>query len=93
MLDQTDLPHPYFLYLNHELINQALLTAASRNPNFTVHTPITGWELIDQTPTSCTVEINGPDGPRQVQASVLVGADGQNSRVRQIAGIDAEMHR
>ncbi|MEM7325976.1 MAG: NAD(P)/FAD-dependent oxidoreductase [Actinomycetota bacterium] len=93
MLDQTDLPFPYFLYLNHELINQALLTAAGRNPNLTVYKPVTGWELIERSPTACTVEIAGEGGPQRITASVLVGADGQNSRIRQVAGIDAELSR
>lgn len=99
MLDQTGLPFPYFLYLNHELINKALLTAAARNPNFVLYRPVAGWELTGrseqtgQTDGGSTVEIDTGTGIESVTTRVLVGADGQNSRVRRLVGIEADIDR
>ncbi|MEM9655842.1 MAG: NAD(P)/FAD-dependent oxidoreductase [Actinomycetota bacterium] len=93
MLHETGLPHPYFLYLNHELINQALLTAAARNPNFVIYRPVTGWELTHSSDTQISVEISTGNGIETAATAVLVGADGQNSRVRNVVGIEAEIDR
>lgn len=93
MLDQSGLPFPYFLYLNHELINQALLAAAARNPNFDLHRPVVGWDLAGQSTMGSTVEIETGNGIVAVTAQVLVGADGQNSRVRRLVGIEADIER
>ncbi len=85
MVDGLGVPHPYFLYLNHELISQALLRAAARNPNFELNKPIAGWSLVEQSPTSSAIEVMIDE--RQtvtIDAAVLVGADGQNSSVRRL---------
>jgi 2-polyprenyl-6-methoxyphenol hydroxylase-like FAD-dependent oxidoreductase len=37
---------------------------------------------------SITVEVDGPDGPYDIQAGYLVGADGGRSATRKLAGID-----
>ncbi|MEM7339067.1 MAG: NAD(P)/FAD-dependent oxidoreductase [Actinomycetota bacterium] len=93
MLQETGLPHPYFLYLNHELINQALLAAAARNPNFVTYRPVTGWELTQSSDSQMSVEISTGNGIETATTAVLVGADGQNSRVRSVVGIEAEIDR
>jgi 2-polyprenyl-6-methoxyphenol hydroxylase-like FAD-dependent oxidoreductase len=49
-----------------------------------------GHELtgFTQDADSVTVEISGPDGPYQLRARYLVGADGGRSLTRKLAGID-----
>ncbi|MBV7337613.1 FAD-dependent monooxygenase [Chloroflexi bacterium TSY] len=91
MLTELDLPYPYFLYLNHELISAALMDAASRSGGFKLLKPVRGWSVRAQTDTAVVVDVDLPDGSSEtVSSHILVGADGQNSRVRQLAGIDAE---
>ncbi|MEM7273708.1 MAG: FAD-dependent monooxygenase, partial [Actinomycetota bacterium] len=72
MLQETGLPHPYFLYLNHELINQALLAAAARNPNFVIYRPVTGWELTRSSDSQLSVEISTGNGIETATTAVLV---------------------
>ncbi|HET6988900.1 MAG TPA: FAD-dependent monooxygenase [Kribbella sp.] len=43
---------------------------------------------LAQDADSVTVEISGPDGPYQLRARYLVGADGGRSLTRKLAGID-----
>ena len=48
-----------------------------------------GHEVVEvsQDDASVTVDVRGPDGPYRVAARYLVGCDGPNSRVRDLAGI------
>ena len=41
---------------------------------------------------SATVDIEGADGPRRIEARLLVGADGAQSFVREALGVEAEHH-
>jgi 2-octaprenyl-6-methoxyphenol hydroxylase len=41
---------------------------------------------------TATVEFTGENGPEQISASLLVGADGANSFIRESLGIEAEKH-
>ncbi|GAA3440023.1 FAD-dependent monooxygenase [Kutzneria kofuensis] len=49
-----------------------------------------GHELVGlrQDSSSVTVQVDGPDGRYELQASYLVGADGARSAVRKLSGID-----
>ncbi|MEM9609496.1 MAG: NAD(P)/FAD-dependent oxidoreductase [Actinomycetota bacterium] len=93
MLEDADLPFPHFLVLDHERISEALLAAASMNPRLTVHRPVLGWDLLESGPDGCTVRIDDGREQHTIGTSVLVGADGQASRVRYEAGIETETHR
>ncbi|MEM7533364.1 MAG: NAD(P)/FAD-dependent oxidoreductase [Chloroflexota bacterium] len=94
MLTEFDLPYPYFLYLNHELIGDALMDAASRSSEFKLLKPVRDWRVRIHTDTSVVVDVELPDGSFEtISSHILVGADGQNSRVRQLAGIDVETVR
>jgi len=42
---------------------------------------------IDQHPDDVTIQVSGPDGPYDLRAKYLVGADGGTSMTRKLAGI------
>lgn len=48
-----------------------------------------GHEVVDvsQDDTTVTADVRGPDGPYRVSARYLVGCDGPQSRIRDLAGI------
>ncbi len=84
-VDALDIPHPYFVYLNHELISQALLTAAARNSNFSIRRPAVAKLKSDVSGHSLEVESDA--GLENISARLIVAADGRNSRLRRAAGI------
>ena len=47
-----------------------------------------GLRRFTQDAKSVTVEVDGPDGPYDIHAEYLVGADGGRSATRKLAGID-----
>ena len=53
--DQLDIAHPYFVYLNHELICEALLAVAARNPGFVLRRPAAA--LPAETPTGLGLRV------------------------------------
>ncbi|MEM7283112.1 MAG: NAD(P)/FAD-dependent oxidoreductase [Pseudomonadota bacterium] len=88
-MSELDIPFPYFLFLNHEKISQCLLEVAERNQNFSFVRPIRNWWREDDN------KIRVVDGQGQEQfitAKVVVGADGRNSRVRKVWGIEYDAH-
>jgi len=89
-VEQLDIPHPYFLYLNHELISQALLTAAARNPQFSVWQPASAKPVETANGFGLTVEHAGAE--KTVSAALVVAADGRTSRFRRAAGIAADTY-
>ncbi len=89
-VEQLDIPHQYFLYLNHELISQALLTAAARNPQFSVWQPASARPVETANGFGLTVEHAGAE--KTVSAALVVAADGRTSRFRRAAGITADTY-
>ena len=88
-----DIPHPYFLYVNHETIARLFLDAAQSAATTAVLRPIRNWWLEDDDGESRIVRIGLADGrDRRVRATLVVGADGRNSRLRRAAGIAATTH-
>ncbi|MGI9329310.1 MAG: FAD-dependent oxidoreductase, partial [Gammaproteobacteria bacterium] len=84
-VDQLAIPHPYYLYLNHELLSAALLRGAARNPAFDQWCPATARPVA--TPSGMTLEVETDSGVRQVRARLVVAADGRTSRLRRAADI------
>ncbi len=87
-VDDLDIPHPYFVYLNHELISQALLMAAARNPNFSIRRPAIAKLMRGDSGYSLAVESDA--GLENISARLIVAADGRNSRLRRAAGIETD---
>jgi 2-polyprenyl-6-methoxyphenol hydroxylase-like FAD-dependent oxidoreductase len=87
-LDLTLVPDPqmFLLPVQQPRLVQVLADRAAEH-----HADIRwGHALIgfDQHPDGVTVHIAGPDGPYQLDARYLVGADGGTSMTRKLAGID-----
>lgn len=89
-VEQLEIPHPYFIYLNHELISQALLTAAARNPHFQLWQPASAQPSETANGFGLVVEHAGEQ--KTVNAALVVAADGRVSRFRRAAGIGADTY-
>lgn len=91
--DDLPIPHPYYLYLNHELISEVLLERAATNPNFSIWRPATA--RIDRdgaAPGRHTLTVEREAGRSAVSAHCIAIADGRSSRIRKALGIDARVH-
>ena len=89
-VDQLAIPHPHYLYLNHELLSAAFLAAARRNPAFEHWCPATAKPL--PTSTGMDLEVSTATATKRVTARLVVAADGRASRLRRAAGIDADSY-
>lgn len=85
--EHLDIPHPYFLYLNHELICEALLAAAARNPNFERWQPAVAQPAVEG--DGCELSVDHAGAQTRVRARLVVAADGRVSRFRRAMGIGA----
>ncbi len=96
-------PHPYYLYLHHELIGQTFLALAAQNPNYTLFRPARGreFDIGPEGIRSLTLKLPddapAPDGfsPGQsvvIKPRLVVGADGRSSRVRDVLNFDVHEH-
>lgn len=91
-VDGLHIPHPYYLYLNHEVISDVFLTAAAENPNFRLMRPAS-FQGLDEQGDQAVANIRDPNGHAlQIKADLIVGADGRTSRVRAAAGIECERY-
>lgn len=87
-VDDLAIPHPYYLYLNHEKISDVFLTAAAENPGFQLIRPAS-FQSLDDSGGEAEAVITGADGQSfRIRAGLIVGADGRGSRVRSAAGIE-----
>jgi 3-(3-hydroxy-phenyl)propionate hydroxylase/6-hydroxy-3-succinoylpyridine 3-monooxygenase len=77
---------PYNLTLGQDLLAGVLLTHLMRYPNATVRWG-TKFAGMVQAPDGVTVTAETADGPIELRASWVVGADGGRSQVRRAAGL------
>lgn len=92
--DGLDIPHPYYLYLNHEKIGEILLAEALRDERVSLHRPIRNWWLEHEGPDGLVLRVSRADQEDLfVRTRILVGADGRSSRVRKTFDFDAESYR
>ncbi|MDJ0929383.1 MAG: NAD(P)/FAD-dependent oxidoreductase [Gammaproteobacteria bacterium] len=89
--DQLAIPHPYFLFLNHEEISAALLNVAARNAGFELLRPAAA-KLVEAG-ERYSLEIDREGQRQEISASLVVAADGRQSRLRRGAGIDASTYQ
>jgi 2-polyprenyl-6-methoxyphenol hydroxylase-like FAD-dependent oxidoreductase len=90
-VDDLDIPHPYYLYLNHELISRAFLERAAANPNFSLRRPATA-RLVTDGAGRHAVQVRSASGTATLRGSLVVAADGRSSRARRVLQIAAETH-
>jgi len=97
------IPHPYYLYLHHELIGQTFLNLAAQNSRYTLFRPARAreFDIGPEGIRSLTLKLPedhpAPDGftPGQtviIKPRMVVGADGRSSRVRDVLGFEAQVH-
>ncbi len=77
--EHLDIPHPYFLYLNHERISEVLLAGAARNPNFELWRPASALPEDGHDGFGMSVEHGGRR--KRVRAGLIVAADGRSLSV------------
>ncbi|MGI9343175.1 MAG: FAD-dependent oxidoreductase [Gammaproteobacteria bacterium] len=92
-VDDLSLPHPYFVYLNHELISDVLLERAAQNPGFTLLRPGTARIVRDGVAPGRHGIVVESDGARmQIDAPCIALADGRSSRTRKALDIETRVH-
>jgi 2-polyprenyl-6-methoxyphenol hydroxylase-like FAD-dependent oxidoreductase len=92
--DNLSIPHPYFLYLNHELISTVLLDRAAQNPNFSLLRPAKGRVLKDAVgPGEHSLIVTQDEKTTTINARCIAIADGRTSTSRKMLGIDAEVYQ
>ena len=97
------IPHPYYLYVNHETIASTFLTLASENPSYTRFAPARARQferdatgitaltirLADSVPAPAGYE---PGQDIVIRPKIVIGADGRSSRVRDVMEFSAVSH-
>jgi 2-polyprenyl-6-methoxyphenol hydroxylase-like FAD-dependent oxidoreductase len=79
--------YPYVLMLPQTSFLEFVATEARRCPNFRLVMGARVKELIEEDGVVRGVRYRSMDGPREVRASLTVGADGRFSQVRRLAGL------
>ena len=78
--------HEVWLMPQWDLLD-LLADAAGAYPSFTLRMATSATGLVRDGDRVVGVEVEGPDGPDQVRADLVVGADGRSSVVREAAGL------
>jgi 2-polyprenyl-6-methoxyphenol hydroxylase-like FAD-dependent oxidoreductase len=93
-VDKLDIPHPYFLYLNHELISEVLLERAQQNQRFTLIRPARASVVKDADgPGQHALDVEQDGNTTTVAARCIAIADGRMSAARRALDIDAEVYQ
>jgi 2-polyprenyl-6-methoxyphenol hydroxylase-like FAD-dependent oxidoreductase len=79
--------YPYVLMLPQTNFLELVAAEARRYPNFRLLMGARVKELIEEDGVVRGVRYRTADGPREVRATLTVGADGRFSRVRRLAGL------
>ncbi len=99
------IPHPYYLYLNHERIAETFIAAAMENPDYTLFRPARArnFEMHENGAGIASLTVHLPDDAPAppgfasgqdvvIRPRMVVGADGRGSRVREVMGFGALTH-
>jgi 2-polyprenyl-6-methoxyphenol hydroxylase-like FAD-dependent oxidoreductase len=79
--------YPYVLMLPQTSFLELVVAEARRCPNFRLVMGARVKDLIEEDGVIRGVRYRSADGPREVRATLTVGADGRFSRVRRLAGL------
>lgn len=97
------IPHPYYLYLHHELIGQTFLRLAAENPHYVLFRPARArdFDIGPEGVRGLTITLAEagpvPDGFHNgqkvtIRPRLVIGADGRTSRVREALGFTFSEH-
>jgi len=93
-VSKLDIPHPYFLYLNHENISEVFLRFASKDKNFSLLKPIFKWNHIEDHSKENLFSIQLKDKTTlNINTKLVIGADGTASHVAKIFGFKRNTYR
>ena len=79
---------PYITVMPQTSFLEFIAGEAKRYPNFRLVMGARVRGLVEEGGGVRGVRYEGKDGPREVRAALVVGADGRGSRVRRLAGIE-----
>ena len=71
-------------------ILEFLAEESKRRPSYSLRMRTVATALIEESGRIAGVHADGPDGPLEVRASLVVGADGRQSALRDQAGLEVE---
>ncbi|MEU6227067.1 FAD-dependent oxidoreductase [Streptomyces sp. NPDC047042] len=83
-------PNPYPMELPQPVLLNALAEEAARNPGFRLLRRTAATGLLREGGRVTGVACNGPDGPLEISSSLVVGADGRFSKIRELSGLTYE---
>lgn len=87
-VDMLPIPHPYYIYLDHEKIGETFLKLARQNPKFNLLRPALPKSFEKSGDGLDAVDVRLGDGELvRIEAKLIVGADGRGSAVREATGI------
>ena len=93
-VSKLDIPHPYFLYLNHENISEVFLKLASEDTNFKLLRPIFKWNHIETNSNGSLFTVKLRDKTElNIKTKLIVGADGIASHVSKSFGFTRKTYR
>ncbi len=92
LADFTHLPVrcPYIAFMPQWDFLDFLADQAARYPNFRLRKESEVVDLVRQDGRVVGVAARSPAGPLEVRADLVIGADGRNSAVRRLAGLEVE---
>ncbi len=88
-----DIPHPHYLYLNHESIGDVLLAAALEGERIRLEQPIRNWWIVGCANGSEIRVVRADGSEIIIEAQLVVAADGRNSRARKLFDFASSVHR
>lgn len=92
-VDVLPIPHPYYIYLDHEKIGETFLGLARQNPQFELLRPASPKSFEKSGDGLDAIDVRLGDGELvRIEARLIVGADGRGSVVREGAGIAADSY-
>ncbi len=93
-VSKLNIPHPYFLYLNHENISEVFLQLASEDTNFKLLRPIFKWNHIETNSNGSLFTVKLKDKTElNIKTKLIVGADGIASHVSKSFGFTRKTYR
>lgn len=93
-IDYGDLPAPYnrAIVTLPNVAHHAIVDAVNRQPDVSLRYRTSFSGLLKNGTRVVGLTTQGPEGPRTIQAKLVVGADGAFSKVREALKISADLH-